>query len=189
MPKKKSDQAAIDFFSQLMGTDLTEKFEEEKSKVVEPADFPILQAEGVLLHLQSTAKALQHKQCKECGEHFATRYFSVAYCSNHCRARKLQRDFGITWDPQKDQYENLGAERPLLIGPQAYQTLLEFCHRFLEQHDFVQIVADDTPLDEPHIDDPHTSLDLSPLESNDQVMSLPSKDPLPDSPFGASPFD
>ena len=186
MPKsKKSDQAAIDFFSQLMGTDLTEQFNEEKSKVVEPFDFPILQSEGVLLHLQSTAKAFQHKKCKECGELFATRYFSVAYCSNQCRARKLQRDFGIVWDPQKDQYENLGAERPLLIGPQAYQTLLEFCHRFLEQDGFVRIVDDGNSQEENHTDDPQTIPDFSLPESTVEEESPPFQSSLPASPFGA----
>lgn len=191
MPRGKStkaDEKALAFFSELLGQDLTEKFVEEKSKVVEPPDVKVLQAEGVLLHLQSAAKALLHKKCKECGELFATRYFAVAYCSTQCRAKTLQRDFGVSYNSRTDHYSNMEAERPLIVGPQAYQTLLEFAHRFLEQHDFVVSQPDDKPLDEDHNHDPHTTPEFSLPQLDVPLESPPSLDSLPENPFESSPF-
>lgn len=189
MPRKSSQSKAaegIAFLSALVGVDLTSDVEEAQNKFIEPADAPMLQAEGVLLHLQNAATSLMHKKCQECGEFFASRYYSVAYCSNYCRSRRLQRDFGILWDPKNDQYQNMNAERPILVGPQAYKVLEEFAHRFLEQHSFVlsQDVAD-VP-EESHSHDSHTTHEVSLPQLETPLVSDPPSfgSPIQSSPFG-----
>lgn len=99
------------------------------------SDERMLQAEGVLLHLVKPTRFVS-KKCKRegCGEVFGTSYLAVAYCSDNCRAKDLEAQTGIRWNPHTDHYQNLGAERPLVIGPAAYKALVEFAEYILGQN-------------------------------------------------------
>lgn len=180
---KKAKEAMAFFATMLKDSGVDEEVLQES--LSEPFEVKLLQAEGVLLFLESAGKALIHRVCKECGEAFASRYKAVAYCSDRCRSKKLRRDFGIQWSPQRDHYQMMDAERPLVVGPQAYQTLLEFAHRILEG----QVEVDQSLTD---TSDPHTNHQVSPdmLESPLELPPAPSLESLGSGPFGiASPFD
>lgn len=103
----------------------------------EHPDSAMLQAEGMLLHIRTAAKGFVAKKCLECTEVFSTNYIGVAYCSALCRGKAIEKQMGIRWNYETDHYQNLGAEHPLVVTPAAYQVLLEFAHRVLEQHDLV----------------------------------------------------
>lgn len=114
------------------------------------SDEKMLQAEGVLLHLLQPTRFIS-KTCKrpECGEVFGTSYRAVGYCSDNCRAKDLERQTGIRWNPHIDRYRNLQGERPLVIGPEAYKALIEFAQYILTENNIVvdqQIDQKDQPL-------------------------------------------
>lgn len=88
---------------------------------------PVLEAEGILLTLQSAKRTIQVKACKECGEQFGTNYKYVAYCSNACRALAL-RKLSIKWDPLKKEEQRWGSESnpsqlPIIISKSALEQL------------------------------------------------------------------
>ena len=150
------------------------------------------QAEGVLLFLQTAGKSLQTKKCKQCGNPFATRYIAVAYCSDLCRAEKFRKDYGIRWDSSRDHYSMLDAERPLVVGPEAYQLLQEFARRILEED---ILVLQDNPPEETLQEFPEVSrleqLFQQELDRTNSVPSPPEQDADEQSqsqPFGLSDF-
>lgn len=114
-------------------------FADNRYKPAEAADTPMLQAEGVLLYLQNAARNFMPKKCQwqGCGQIFSTQYINVAYCSSLCRGKAMESR-GIRWDYSKDHYRLMDADRPLIVGPQAYQVLVEMAHRILENHDYLQ---------------------------------------------------
>lgn len=151
------------------------------------SDEKLLQAEGVLLHLIKPTRFIS-KTCKrkECGEVFGTSYRAVAYCSDNCRAKDLEAQTGIRWNHHTDRYQNLGAERPLVIGPAAYKALVEFAEYILGQN---QIQIEESILPEQSPQTPPQSLEeqfatlmngVSELEnqSTDVVQTTP-EEPLP----------
>lgn len=99
----------------------------------EHQDVPMLQAEGVLLYAQNAARNFMPKICKHCKQAFSTNYVSVAYCSSLCRGKAME-SVGMKWDYTKDHYQLMGVERPIVVGPEAYSTLLEMAHRILDNH-------------------------------------------------------
>jgi hypothetical protein len=159
-------------------------------------DEKILQAEGVILHLQKPTRFVT-KKCKrkQCGELFATSYVSVAYCSNVCRGKDLESQTGIHWNPHIDRYQNLQAEPPMVIGPQAYKVLIEFAEYILAQRNQIQI-QEDLELESqnilPEVQEQETEFHqlngvsrTSPESSLPQLIDLSPLDSL----IGGSPFD
>lgn len=96
-------------------------------------DERMLSKEGMLLHLAEPTRFIS-KTCKrkECGQVFGTNYKSVAYCSDNCRAKDLESQTGVRWNPHTDRYQNLRAERPLVILPKDYAVLVEFAKHILD---------------------------------------------------------
>lgn len=137
--QRKTDKAVTGLkdFLIAMGQD-PDKVEKAFDEAPMHSDEKMLQAEGVLLHLLKPARFIS-KKCKrkECGETFGTSYRAVAYCSDNCRAKDLEAQTGIRWNPHTDRYRNLDAERPLVIGPQAYQRLIEFARYILAENNIV----------------------------------------------------
>lgn len=198
MPKlsKKKQEEGLAFLANLVksqGLDISEEeFHHEASAADTNRQIKTLQAEGVLLFLQSAGKAIMRKECKECGSIFGTHYRNIAYCSDPCRATSLRR-VGIKWDPTKDSYSNLGAERPIVVSPQTYQCLLEFAERILsgeqeirvaqeEQHlpPTRQYLSDLPTLPPPTLEEPdQTTPDLLlPELTSPEVLDPPPFDPL-----------
>lgn len=93
---------------------------------------PGLQAEAVLLYLHN-ANHFVAKLCKYCEARFMTNYNSVAYCSDRCRAKALEK-MGIKWDPtlspeqrwamQGADGTRLKVEPPLVIPSEAIPAML-----------------------------------------------------------------
>lgn len=135
--------------------EVKEAFNTDNYKPQELHDTSMLQAEGVLLFIQNAARSLLTKKCKECGDPFATQYINVAYCSNLCRGKAMSK-VGILWDYTKDHYRAMDADRPLVIGTEAYQVLLEFAIRLTEGHqalDLKEEQPDNREHDEPAVVD------------------------------------
>lgn len=133
------------------------------------------QSEGVLLFLETAGKAFLTKKCKECGQPFATRYTNVAYCGDLCRAAYMRKAYNIRWDPTRDHYAMMEAERPLLVGPAAYQVLQEFARRILEED--ILVLQDDPQEDNPLPQEPPEADLPDPLASlleQDHTSPLPS---------------
>jgi hypothetical protein len=164
-------------------------------------DENMLQAEGVLLHLLKPTRFMS-KKCKrpECGETFGTSYRAVAYCSDNCRARHLESQTGIRWNPHTDRYRNLDGERPLVIGPKAYAVLVEFAQHILAQNGIVvdpqkdqtqQVQIDQTLEPQPEPQSPELTGEYGLF----QLVSLPepaqhtSPDVLPQQSEPTSPLD
>lgn len=91
-----------------------------------------MQAEATLYQLAKPS-AFMTKVCKQCGEEFSTSYRSVAYCSDTCRAKHLQSQSGIVWNPNKPAAERWGGEPPLIVPPEAYKKLKEFADHIQSQ--------------------------------------------------------
>lgn len=130
----------------------------------------LFQAEGMLLHLRYLPGSMITKKCLECKELFRSSYMSVAYCSDPCRAKAFERQMGVKWTYDTDHYHSLRAERPLVIGPECYQVLLEFARDLLDQHNILiqePLVEDESEqLLDQLTDDPQTSLEVSPPQSD-----------------------
>lgn len=142
-------------------------------------EYKTLQAEGVLLIAESQAKALMHKKCKrqECGEIFMTRYNGVAYCSDLCRGKEMETRIGVRWNYSIDRYEAIGVDRPLVVGPQAYQALLEMARRIVEGHQALELLEQESHQEN---DEPHTSPEPVLLILDDPLApeSKPEEDPF-----------
>ncbi len=141
----------------------------------------LFQAEGMLLHLRNLPGSMITKKCAWCSEFFRSSYMSVAYCSDPCRAKAFEKQMGVKWTYTTDHYHSIRAERPLLIGPECYKILLEFARDLLDQHN---ILIQEVPEPEPFVedeseqlldqltDDPQTSLEVSPPQSDAHEQSL-----------------
>lgn len=186
---EKAQQGLMAFF-QAAGLEVSEeeiKAAYEKQYIPrEHADAAMLQAEGMLLHLRHASKHFIAKKCLECGEVFSTTYIAVSYCSSLCRGTAIEKQMGIRWNYETDHYANLQAERPLIVGPQAYQVLLEFARRVLEQHNLVVQEPVDDPIDGESAEVPHpnqSAPDTTPEPLPPQLASA-SREGL----FGPVPF-
>lgn len=139
----------------------------------EHPDTSMLQAEGMLLHIRNASKHFMAKKCLECGEAFSTTYIAVSYCSALCRGTAMEKRMGIRWNYETDHYENLGAERPLIVGPQAYQALLAFARRVLDQDGLLVQDADPTPSEPDEESSPNQSApDTTPVVSPPQSTKV-----------------
>jgi hypothetical protein len=145
---EKAQSGLLDFFKAAgieVSEDEIKAAYETKYTPKEHPDTAMLQAEGMLLHIRHASKHFMAKRCLECKEAFSTTYIAVSYCSALCRGTAIERQMGIRWDYESDHYQNLEAERPLIVGPQAYQELLKFARRVLDQHEILVQDADPTP--------------------------------------------
>jgi hypothetical protein len=148
----------------------------------EHTDYAMLQAEGMLLHIRGASKHFITKKCLECGEAFSTTYISVAYCSSLCRGTAIEKQTGIRWNYETDRYRNLGNEQPLIVGPKAYQVLLAFARRVLEQDGVT--VLDQEPNEHDGEPDPNPPApDTIPEPSPPQLAKA-----SPSGIFGRAPF-
>lgn len=114
--KKTKEQKAIETLQRL----LPELKDTLPTKIIEQD--PSHEAEAVLTFIQSPRLFIT-KKCKRCKAAFSTNYKSVGYCSNTCRALALA-ELGIKWDPFKPLEVRWGGEPPLVISPEAMQTLM-----------------------------------------------------------------
>lgn len=95
------------------------------------------EAEAVIFFVQDRRKLLQ-KECKLCGGVFAVNRQNVAFCSDECRKRWLDK-IGIVWDPTKNPEERWEFKEPLVIPPQTLQPLLDH----LESHQEIERVVEE----------------------------------------------
>jgi len=89
-------------------------------------------AEGVLTFL-SDPRTVVLKYCKRCEEPFGTNYQSVAYCSDNCRAKALEK-IGIQWNPHKRPEERWGGQPPLVIPPEAIDAMVKLLRKGRAHH-------------------------------------------------------
>ena len=115
---KKSKKTDAEKLAELLGI--------EPPKGTNPYETPTdvaREAEATIIYAESP-KFFQRKNCKECGRTFAHTAGSIAYCSNPCRARGLER-LGIQWNwlkPSKDRWAPW-QEEPLVVPPEALELL------------------------------------------------------------------
>lgn len=140
MDKKKKVERAqkglLDLIA-AMGGDVTDLKEQP---LVNEHDFRTsLEAEGILLTLQSDKRTVALKECKECHEPFATNYKYVGYCTNACRALALKH-IGIKWDPTKKDEQRWGTiDNPSQIPIVISNAALEQLRIIVEAMDQIQI--------------------------------------------------
>jgi len=106
-----------------------------------------LEAEAVLRFLRNPAGYLL-KTCKreQCQLPFGTDYHAVAYCSDACRAKELQSQIGIVWNPHKTPEERWGGEPPSIIPPAAMMALLGFVRKHRQLVDESEVTQTQTRL-------------------------------------------
>lgn len=184
----KKAQEGLAEFLKMAGVDtdainLEDKFRERPEYTPrEHRDNALLQSEGVLAILTTRAKGLIQKKCKraECGEIFMSRYKGVAYCSNTCRGKEMESQIGVHWNYSTDHYEAMGVENPLVVGPQAYQALLEMCQRIVQGHQ--NLVIDESKEEIPQVEvSASTNLGFSLPQSSEGLDQESSQQ---DDPFG-----
>lgn len=196
--QQRTKDNAVDFltsFLQSAGMEVTqeqvaETYEDDRYKPREHEDYSRLQAEGVLLYLENRARSSMPKLCKWCKQAFSTTYKNVAYCSTLCAGKALEKRMGIRWDYSRDSYEMMDAERPLIVGPEAYQVLLEMAQRILDRHG---ILVQEGTEKENLLSEPDEELRPSPLPLDTSPDELPLVLGLPEESdlfpgFGPSPF-
>lgn len=131
-----------------------------------------LEAEGILLSLYSEKIPVKTKLCKNCEEPFATNYMYVAYCSDHCRARALEK-IGIQWNPHKKPEERWGSEVyrnqiPIVIPPEALTNL----QRLVKEIEAVQIQTDSLDV-EPLVPRERTEIQIALGQALSDVYDFP----------------
>lgn len=197
-PQQRTKDAATDFLAEFLksaGMEVTkEEVEasyatEDRYKPREHEDYSQLQAEGVLLYLENRARNFMPKMCKHCKQAFSTMYKNVAYCSTLCAGTAMEKRMGIRWDYSRDSYEMMDAERPLIVGPQAYQVLLEMAQRVLDNHGI--LVQEEAQKEQQMLSEPDEELDPSQPLLDTNLDELPLVLGLPeekDSFLGFGPF-
>lgn len=88
----------------------------------QPAEFAEIEearreADSLALYIENPSQ-FRETRCKECRSLFATNYSAVAFCSDNCRIRSLDR-IGIVWNPTKSQNERWAGKIPLVCGSDA----------------------------------------------------------------------
>jgi hypothetical protein len=107
----------------LSGIDLPIVAEES----LEDSDEVIIEAQGVLLYIETEGKGFRKQDCPECGRQFAYRYtFQMPgmLCSNRCRKSRLAK-LGIAWKSDVPLEKRFAHRRelPLVIPPEALDVL------------------------------------------------------------------
>jgi hypothetical protein len=102
-------------------------------------------AEHVLLSLEYPALAGVPKLCKECNAPFTTRYPSVGYCGDMCRASALRKRGIIWWAKGTTEQEKWGGRIPPgMIPPEALRAMKTIVNRVeLETQSQVQTTLPD----------------------------------------------
>ena len=91
-----------------------------------------IEAESVLAYVATKGAGFKDKECKECKLPFSSTYHAVAYCSEICRARALEK-VGIPWNPHgKTDLERWGGKVPKVLGPEATRQAKESIARRAE---------------------------------------------------------
>ena len=76
------------------------------------------EADAFILYMENR-QSFREVQCKQCHNHFAVDYQSVAMCSDKCRIEFL-RNIGVEWNPLKSQSERWAGRIPLTLQPDAF---------------------------------------------------------------------
>lgn len=104
---------------QSLGLDTTEL--EAVAKDV-PEDVEV-EADAVLLYIDTNGKHFVEKKCGYCERVFATTApHVVGRCSNSCRAASL-KEVGVVWNPYKTPKERWGRYVPQVVPPEALEVL------------------------------------------------------------------
>ena len=115
MAKKKTDAEKL---AELLG------IEPPKGDPFETPEDVSREAEATLGYAESP-QSFQRKECKSCGRTFAHTRGAVAYCSNACRARGLEK-IGIKWTwtrPADVRWGFYSGGEPLVVPPEALAIL------------------------------------------------------------------
>lgn len=121
---------------------------------IENDDDIIWGAEATLAYIKDP-RGWQQKPCSECDMLFATDYKFIAYCSNTCRVKALEKS-GLTWHPHKSFEERWGKVIPRVVPPHAL-LILESAQQTSEntlvsdapQEVLVPVLVQRIPIDEP----------------------------------------
>lgn len=181
--KAKQKEKGLAFLADLIGKDVDELTQEVQQHNPAGPEISMLQAEGVLLHIYNANRTMLSKYCKECKEVFSTRYQAVAYCSNSCRRKAMER-VGIHWNPQTDNYANIGAERPIVVSPEVHAVIVKAAQRILEDQN-IQLVQDQEPKEDQG--NPAQALLQYLQGDSDEVLDGQYPDVLPTSPEPSLP--
>lgn len=93
-----------------------------------------MEAEAALEYYENP-KSFKQKDCKTCGNAFATRGAPVAYCSDKCRAKAFEERMGVKWQPHRsveDRWGFLG--EPLTVPPEALAVVQYVMDRDIERY-------------------------------------------------------
>lgn len=125
-PRKTELEKAIENARKL-GIDLSDiALPEPKadSDVIDTSDDIIIEAETVLLYVDTQGKGFTRQVCPVCGREFAYLYkFTMPgmRCSNACRKISFER-LGIKWNPNrsiKERYGEFTTTIPAIVPPEA----------------------------------------------------------------------
>lgn len=84
-----------------------------------------LEAESTLYYVEARGAGFKDKECKECHLPFSSTHLAIAYCSDTCRERALNK-IGIPWNPYgKSDTERWDGRIPKTLGPKALELAKE----------------------------------------------------------------
>lgn len=113
MSKKTKEQKAQEKLAKLLGMEAPTP----ASRV--EANARSMEAEAALEYFERP-QTFSEKNCKQCGQLFATRGAPVAYCSDPCRVKAFEQRMGVKWQPDRPNSERWGfMGEPLTVPPEA----------------------------------------------------------------------
>ena len=129
-PRKTELQKAIEKAQQL-GIDLSDIALPQTKPNADTIDTPddiVIEAESVLLYVDTQGAGFKHQVCPVCGREFAYLYkFTMPgmRCSNKCRKVSFER-LGIAWNPNRSLKERWGeftTSIPAVVPPEALRAI------------------------------------------------------------------
>ena len=119
MKQSAKDRRALQKLIELTGVNIST---EQASAEVFNKTPKYVQHEHNIAYLLKPARFI-HRNCKVCGDVFATNYHAVAYCGDACRIKALKA-IGVTYNPNaKAPEERWGGEPPAVINKREIEAI------------------------------------------------------------------
>lgn len=111
-----------------------------------------LEMEAVLFYIEKGRLGFKDSICKYCGLGFSHTYLSVAYCSERCRAARLN-ELGIPYNldakPEHERWNAYGKGwLPKVIGPIAYEAIKKLENDCTEEENIHQSLPSHLEVDD-----------------------------------------
>jgi hypothetical protein len=134
MAKKSKEQKQKEALAALLGLDVPTAVSQAESNERS------MEAEAALEYYENP-RSFKQKDCKTCGNAFATRGAPVAYCSDKCRAKAFEERMGVKWQPLRKPEDRWGfMGEPLTVTPEALAVVQYVMDRDTERDAYGTVV-------------------------------------------------